>query len=169
MKRRLLLATGLLTLFLTSAMAVSAQSSIPGYEKLSQPCPTTPFCGKSCTNYPFQPTDCATTKNGSTYSPARANIINGFALSSSNMLWCPGGTTDQPKPYALCFFSGPTTAATGTVPQHNNVLGCVPDLAAGVANCQCQVYNTGSFYVDINSILNLGAFYQTKQLSLIHI
>lgn len=158
MKGRLLVAAALL---FVSPSAAFAQSSIPGYDELNTPCPQTPYCGSDCTNYPFRPTNCKTTSDG----PARANIVVGFALSSTNMLYCPGGTKDAPKPYALCFFSGPTTA-TGTAGSvgTNQTLTCLPDAQSGIANCQCQVYNTGSYYVDINSILNLGVFYQTKQI-----
>ena len=70
---------------------------------------------------------------------------------------------EKPKPYALCFFSGPPSA-TGTVATKNNTLSCLPDFSTGIAKCQCQVYNTGSYYVDINSILNLGAFWQTHKI-----
>lgn len=162
MKCRLVLATALLSFV---GLIAFAQSSIPGYEKLSTPCPTTASCGSNCTNYPFQPTDCATLTQGTTNYPARANVINGFALSSTNMLYCPGGTAQSPKPYALCFFSGPT-AATGTssAVATNNILACLPDLEKGIANCQCQVYSASSYYVDINSILNRGAWYQTRQI-----
>ena len=146
-----------------SALPSGAQS-IPNSAALKQPCPP-PCCGYdcagTCSNKPFEPTDCSTTPHG----PARANIVVGSnALTSTNMLYCPGGTKDKPKPYALCFFSGPPTP-TGTKSSvaTNNALTCVPDFTTGFANCQCQVYNTGSYYVDINSILNLGAFWQTQK------
>lgn len=143
----------------SSASILSAQSSIPGYSDLTQPC--APSCGTTCTNYPFQPTNCSTSGSG----PARANIVFGGALSSTNMLYCPGGTSTSPRPYALCFFSGPPvkTGTEGSVAT-NNILSCVPDFKTGFAKCQCQVYNASAFYVDINSILNLGAWSQTRQI-----
>lgn len=163
MKPRLPLAVVSLALFVAVAKLCGAQS-IPNSGTLTQPCKRCCGydCADTCSNKPFEPTDCATTPQG----PARANIVIGSsALSSPNMLWCPGGTTDKPKPYALCFFSGPTVP-TGTPPppgkpNTNNTLTCKPDFSTGIAGCQCQVYNTGSYYVDINSILNLGAFWQT--------
>ena len=137
---------------------------IPGIDALNTPC--TKCCGydcaDSCSNKPFQPSSCKTSACG----PARANIVFGSsALKSTNMLFCPGGTKDKPQPYALCFFSGPNVA-TGTPGSvdTNNTLVCTPNLEKGVANCQCQVYNQGAFYVDINSILNLGAFWQTHDI-----
>lgn len=115
-------------------------------------------CADSCSNKPFEPTNCKTTD----YGAARADIVIGAnALASTNMLYCPGGTTSAPQPYALCFFSGPPTA-TGVPGSANKTLKCTPDLAKGVANCQCQVYNTGAYYVAINSILNQGAFWETQ-------
>jgi hypothetical protein len=81
------------------------------------------------------------------------------------MLYCPGGTTDRPRPYALCFFSGPpvTTGVPGWSGAPKNTLTCTPDYTTGFANCQCQVYNTGPYYVAMNGILNRGAFYQTQK------
>jgi hypothetical protein len=138
--------------------------TIPGFDALNTPC--TKCCGydcaDSCSNKPFQPSSCKTSSCG----PARANVVFGAnALQSTNMLFCPGGTTDKPQPYALCFFSGPDmptgNPASGS---QNNTLKCTPNLEKGVANCQCQVYNQGAFYVDINSVLNLGAFWQTHDI-----
>lgn len=151
-----------LWLVLWLASSVGAQT-IPNADALNQPCEK--YCGydgaDSCTNKPFEPTECKTSPCG----PARANIVFGqSALSSTNMLYCPGGTEGRPQPYALCFFSGPTTP-TGNPPsdQPNNTLTCTPDYETGIANCQCQVYSEGAYYVDINSILNKGAFWQTHK------
>lgn len=108
-------------------------------------CPTPPPCGEHCSNQPFEPTDCWTTK----YGPARADVV----LASTNFLYCNGGA------YALCFFSGPPDR-TGTE-RNNRPLPCV--LTGDVANCTCQVYTSGPYFVDINAILNLGAYYETVQ------
>jgi hypothetical protein len=138
---------------LACAAPLGAQPPYP--PSLNQPCPAS-TCGGDCMNTPFEPTDCMTTP----YGPARANVVIGNPLESPNMLWCPGG-----RPYALCFFSGPPYA-TGKPPAPgqppNNVLPCVFDEQKGVANCSCQVYNSGSYYVDINSILNRGVWYETR-------
>jgi hypothetical protein len=115
--------------------------------KAGTPCPNPPPCGANCSNHPFAPTECWTTP----YGPAKADVIVGVALKSTNMLYCNGGT------YALCFFSGPPKK-TGTNPA-NKPLPCV--LEGNVAKCTCQAYNSGAYYVDINSILNRGAYFQT--------
>lgn len=149
-----------------AALPLAAQT-IPGSEELNKPCPA-PCCGYDCADSckndnPFELTSCKTTP----YGPARADIVIGSnALQSTNMLYCPGGTTEKPRPYALCFFSGPTS--TTGVPNWQgapkNVLTCTPDWQTGFANCQCQVYNTGAYYVLINSILNRGVFWQTHKV-----
>jgi hypothetical protein len=147
----------LVSALLALAAPLAAQTT-PYPPSLNQPCPQPPPCSGYCRNVPFEPTDCMTTPFG----PARANVVIGNPLTSTNMLWCPGG-----RPYALCFFSGPP-AATGKPPAPgqppNNALPCTVDAQKGVANCACQVYNSGSYYVDINSILNLGAWYLTRQV-----
>ncbi len=111
-----------------------------------KPCPPSP-CGDDCSNQPFIPTRCWTTE----YGPAKADIF----LAKSNFLYCDGGT------YALCFFSGPPdkTGKPGDKP-FNNALPCTLQ-GDGVANCTCQVYTGGAYFVDINSILNLYAWYET--------
>ncbi|HEV8582654.1 MAG TPA: hypothetical protein VGX68_26605 [Thermoanaerobaculia bacterium] len=108
-------------------------------------CPTC-AAGQTCSNYPFQRTDCWTTTHG----PAKADVIEG----PNNLLYCKQGA------YALCFFSGPPTP-TGKNPD-NPPLPCV--LKGDVANCTCQVYTAGPSFVDINGILNLGAWQQTVQV-----
>ena len=115
------------------------------------PCPDPPPCGEDCSNHPFAPTDCWTTP----YGPAKADVIlaAGNPLTSTNFLYCEGGA------YALCFFSGPPDP-TGTNPD-NRPLPCV--LQGDVAKCTCQAYTSGPYFVDINAILNLGAFYETVQ------
>jgi hypothetical protein len=107
------------------------------------PCPEAPPCGDDCSNYPFAPTECWTTE----YGPAKADVVT----SPKNFLYCSGGA------YALCFFSGPPEK-TGTNPD-NRALPCVVN--GDHADCTCQVYTSGPYFVDINAILNLGAYYQT--------
>ncbi len=119
-------------------------------------CPNPPPCktGHTCSNYPFAPTDCWTTK----YGPAKADVVIADSLGgpvrSPNMLYCEGNT------YALCFFSGPSTP-TGVNPSSNNALPCVLDAKGEFANCTCQAYTSGANFVDINGILNRGAYFKT--------
>lgn len=105
-----------------------------------------PPCDGDCSNYPFHPTECWTTKHG----PAKADVVEG----TTNLLYC------KDTPFALCFFSGPPTP-TGKNPD-NPSLPCVFDAKTGIANCTCQAYRQASF-VDINGILNLGAYQETVQ------
>lgn len=112
----------------------------------SNPCPAAAPCGDDCSNQPFVPNDCWTTP----YGPAKADIV----ISPTNMLYCPEGA------YALCFFSGPPNA-TGSNPA-NKPLPCVMQ-TDGTADCTCQVYTSGPSFVDLNGILNQGAFYETVQ------
>lgn len=107
-----------------------------GQVKMSSPCPASP-CGANCSNQPFVRTDCWTTE----YGPAKADIVT----TSHNFLFCDGGS------YALCYFSGPSTG--------NPPLPCT--LTGETANCTCQVYTSGPYFVDINAILNLNAYYET--------
>ncbi len=109
----------------------------------SKPCPNPAPCGANCSNHPFEPTDCWTTK----YGPAKADVV----ISPTNLLYCNGDA------YALCFFSGPPNK-TGINPK-NQPLPCV--LKGDVANCTCQVYTSGANFVDINGILNRGAYFET--------
>ena len=131
------------------AVLISAQES-------NEPCPNPPppcGSGQDCAVHPFKPTDCWTTP----YGPARADVIvetqPGGAVRSVNMLYCDGNT------YALCFFSGPP-AATGTS-SSNNPLPCVLNEKTGIADCTCQAYTSGPNFVDINGILNRGAYFET--------
>jgi hypothetical protein len=130
-------------LFLTLAFAAQA----------AQP----PLCSKlhppDTTNAPFELTNCWTT----IYGPAQADVIvvppNAAvkaATSSPNMLSCQGGA------YALCFFSGPPAGIAGGQP-----LPCVLRPDGKTADCTCQYYGSGTYYVDMNGILSLGAYYQT--------
>jgi len=162
-------------LCLTLACAVSASAAEPpaqtAVEKVGEkagappittgPQPlcssVTPPCGDNCTNTPFALTKCWTT----TYGPAKADVIVvpagakvQAATSSPNMLKCEGGA------YALCFFSGPPTGIAGGQP-----LPCVLRPDGLVADCTCQYYkDTGAaYFVDINAILNEGAYYQAVE------
>ena len=116
-------------------------------------CPNPPPCktGHQCSNYPFAHTDCWTTE----YGPAKADVVIGGAVGgpvrSPNMLYCEGNK------YALCFFSGPPTP-TG-VSSSNKALPCV--VKGDTANCTCQAYTSGANFVDINGILNRGAYFKT--------
>jgi hypothetical protein len=68
------------------------------------------------------------------------------------MLTCQSGS------YALCFFSGPPNGLFGGQP-----LPCTLRPDGLVADCTCQYYGSGTNYVDINGILNQGAYFQAAQ------
>lgn len=165
-------ASGRIAVFLVLALVATALTAFgqakpqkPAARKTAsaaanQPCPSPPPCksGHDCSNYPFHPTDCWTT----TYGPAKADVIipkpdTKTAVTSPNMLYCEGNT------YALCFFSGPPTA-TGKPNHGNNQLPCVLSPDGTVANCTCQAYTSGPNFVDINGILNRGAYFETVNL-----
>ncbi len=127
-------------------------------------CPYPPPCGDKCSNTPFVPTDCWTTQ----YGPAKADVVitenaKLGAVRSTNMLYCSSGS------YALCFFSGPPfptgkNCQPGSKNCTNKPLPCVLD--GDHANCTCQYYTadaTHSYFVDINGILNRGAYQQAVQ------
>lgn len=130
-----------------AAELLAVQATLPA-------CPEPPVdCGSgpetNCDNYPFVPTACQPTANG----PARADVVAG----PTNFLYCSGGT------YALCFDSGPPQP-TGTNPDQNHALPCVVEIGENgvpVANCTCQAYTSGAYFVDIYSILNRGVYLQT--------
>jgi hypothetical protein len=130
-----------------SAKAAAPAATPPPAASGDKLCPNPPPCkaGHTCSNYPFVPTDCWTTKHG----PAKADVIIAPALGavrSTNMLYCEGNT------YALCFFSGPPDKG----------LPCA--LKGDTANCTCQAYTSGPNFVDINGILNQGAYFETVDL-----
>ncbi|HEX9669179.1 MAG TPA: hypothetical protein VGC93_06800, partial [Thermoanaerobaculia bacterium] len=100
----------------------------------------------------FAPTECWTTP----YGPAKADVIVDGPLRSPNMLYCDAGA------YALCFFSGPPEA-TGKPDAGNQPLPCVLEGDGDVAKCTCEVFTSGPYFVDINGILNLGAYFETVQ------
>lgn len=144
-------------LLLVGTGGATADKLDPVLKRLQQAsypdCQDPPPC-PGCKNTPFVPTHCNTTDSG----PARANIVEGNALTSPNMLYCPSG-----GPYALCFFSGPPAPTGPGLPgQPNPTMQCTPDASGEFAHCQCQLFLNGAYYVDINSILNLGAYVQTK-------
>ncbi|HEV7672734.1 MAG TPA: hypothetical protein VGS22_29795 [Thermoanaerobaculia bacterium] len=119
----------------------------------NQQCAPPPPCGSNCSNTSnAEAPPCWTTP----YGPAEADVIipgepKGGAVTSTNMLYCSSAT------YALCFFSGPPNP-TGRHPNKNQVLSCTVD--GDTAHCTCQAY-TGHSFVDINGILNFGAYNQT--------
>jgi hypothetical protein len=147
---------GTLLLTLASAVPVSAAAppAKPAAKKAAAPSGTagkqplcssiTPSCGTNCTNTPFEPTSCRPTRFG----PARADVV----IRPANMLSCQGDA------YALCFFSGPPAGLFGGQP-----LPCVLGPGGLTADCTCQYYRSGTNYVDINGILNQGAYYQAVQ------
>jgi len=144
-----------LAAFLVTASAAQQKTAKAKASPAAKPaagnaCPQPPPCGDKCSNQPFVPTDCWTTPDG----PAKADVIIGNPLTSPNMLYCNGGS------YALCFFSGPPYA-TGKKRANNSPLPCV--LKGDIANCTCQVYTSGPYFVDINGILNRGAYYETVE------
>jgi hypothetical protein len=141
-----------LAFFLSCSLAAAAaQAQAVG---TPDPCSSSPKCAPNCKNVPFEKTECWTTQ----YGPAAADVVMApagkKATDSSNMLRCESG------PYALCFFSGPPEAS-GKHPKDNNKLPCIVDPSGKTANCSCQYYSSGENFVDINGILNLGAYYQT--------
>jgi len=158
--RRLGLGASLGFPLLTLAFAMSAapvSAAAPPITTGPQPLcsKVTPSCGTNCTNTPFELTKCWTT----TYGPAKADVIvvpagvtPAAATSSTNMLTCQSGS------YALCFFSGPPSGIFGGKP-----LPCTLRKDGRVADCTCQYYSSGTNYVDINGILNQGAYYQAMQ------
>lgn len=114
-------------------------------------CPTEAPCGDHCTNQSagFKRLACWPTE----YGPAEADVIilgeGEKQTSASNMLYCAQG------PYALCFYSGPPDGINGNAP-----LPCKLSEDETKASCECVVFDSGPFFVDINSILNAGAYYQ---------
>lgn len=135
-----------------ASKAPAAKAKAPAAEATESPCPYPPPCKSNpeyCRNHPFHPTDCWTTS----YGPARADVIT----APTNLLYCEGDT------YALCFFSGPPQP-TGKTPSTNNSLPCVLSSDGKSANCTCQAYRSGPNFVDVNGILNRGAYAETVAL-----
>jgi hypothetical protein len=138
-----------------SAATTAAAAQLGQRAHTGERCAESPSCSKgNCSNTPFKPTNCWTTQ----YGPARADVI----LNPENLLYCTG----SPSQYALCFFSGPPYR-TGQKPD-NPILPCV--LHGDVASCTCEVFTsagapagqpTTPYFVDINGILNEGAYFQT--------
>lgn len=73
--------------------------------------------------------------------PAYADIV---LDNQNNFLQCKGG------PIALCYYSGPDEPAT-----------CELSDDGRIANCKCFVIPYGTYFVDINSILNYGVYLKT--------
>ena len=73
--------------------------------------------------------------------PAYADIV---LDNQNNFLQCKGG------PIALCYYSGPDEPAT-----------CELSDDGRIANCKCFVIPYGTYFVDINSILNYGVYQKT--------
>jgi hypothetical protein len=78
--------------------------------------------------------------------PAFANIL----LEPSNFIWCKGG------PYALCYYSGPDDGSTD--------LSCTLSKDRRFANCKCFEIPWGTYFVDINAILNYAIYQKTIQV-----
>ena len=153
--RQLGVSLGALVLALTFAVPVSAAVPPGKTGPLPLCSKVTPACGTNCSNMPFEPTNCWTTP----YGPAKADVVvvpagvqPAIATKSPNMLSCQGGA------YALCFFSGPPAGIFGGQP-----LPCTLRRGGLFADCTCQYYSSGTYYVDINGILNQGAYYQAVQ------
>jgi len=138
--------------------ASSAKAAKPVFPaSTGTPCPNPPPCKATndCGSTPLHPTDCWTTE----YGPAQADVIipkagTKTAMTSPNMLYCEGNT------YALCFFSGPPSVTGKPDASGKNALPCVLDEHNHVANCTCQAYTSGANFVDINGILNQGAYFE---------
>lgn len=150
----LLVAAGFASLSTLPGAAGAPPQSKSGKAKAeapsANPCPMPPPCGNTCSNTPYKPTECWTTQ----YGPAKADIVSNVSL-----LYCIG-SSGSGSPYALCAFSGPPYP-TGTNPS-NPSMPCV--LQGDVAKCSCEVRiasATKPYFVDINAILNEGAYYQT--------
>jgi len=77
------------------------------------------------------------------FGPAYSNIL----LTPSNFVPCRGG------PYALCYYSGPSSA-----PEN---LSCTLTPDGEYANCLCYDIPYGVYFVDINAILNYSVYQDT--------
>jgi hypothetical protein len=75
--------------------------------------------------------------------PAYADVL----LEGSNFVQCKGG------PFALCYYSGPNNGAVD--------LSCVPTPDGKFANCNCYKIPYGTYFVDINAILNYKVYSKT--------
>jgi hypothetical protein len=76
------------------------------------------------------------------YGPAFATVV----AKTSNNLPCTGG------PFALCAYSGAAP------------LGCKPDAAGQFADCKCFEIPQGSYFVNINAILNHKVWAETVKV-----
>lgn len=163
---RRLVAILILVLGVTASPLLAAGDGAAKSKTSSERACPPPTCGNHCSNTPFHRTDCWTTP----YGPAKADVVitpSGKlgALDSTNMLYCPAGH------YALCFFSGPSSPTGTGCPSSsgckNNRLPCVLSEDRKSANCTCQYYTADAqhpSFVDINGILNLGAYHETVEV-----
>jgi len=75
--------------------------------------------------------------------PAYADVV----LHPANFVQCKGG------PFALCYYSGPNGPAQD--------LSCELTPDGKFANCNCYRIPYGTYFVDINAILNYGVYRET--------
>ena len=83
------------------------------------------------------------TGDNCTPTPAYADIL----LSGSNFVQCKGG------PFALCYYSGPSNGAVD--------LSCTLTPDGKFADCNCYEIPYGTYFVDINAILNYSVYRKT--------
>ncbi len=89
--------------------------------------------------------ECTPGEEGCQALPAYANIL----LDESNFVWCKGG------PYALCYYSGPSDGSID--------LSCSISEDGRFADCKCFEIPYGTYFVDINAILNYEIYQDTIQ------
>jgi len=100
-----------------------------------------PVCTtESCAPLPCTGPDCVPV-------PAYANVL----LKPANFLPCEGG------PFALCYYSGPEPTSGGAD------LTCTLTPDGRFANCNCYEIPYGTYFVDINAILNYGVYRETVE------
>jgi hypothetical protein len=78
--------------------------------------------------------------------PAYADVL----LENSNFVQCKGG------PYALCYYSGPDEGGS-----ESTNLSCELTSDGQFANCNCYAIPYGTYFVDLNAILNYSVYLQT--------
>lgn len=113
------------------------------YEFWTDPEHATTFLLEGCTG-----TECECTPGEENCQalPAFADVL----VETSNFVWCKGG------PYAVCYYSGPEDGATD--------LRCQLSADGRFANCKCFEIPWGSYFVDINAILNYPVYQETIQV-----
>lgn len=109
-------------------------------------------CGDDCSNVPYETLDCWPSE----YGPVEADVVlltqGETHETTSSLLYC------NPAPFALCFYSGPQEGIDG-----NPALPCTLADDGKTANCECVVFDSTPFFVDIYGILNAGAYFETIQ------